>query len=142
MKILLPVVLFFCFGAKGQTQSLEGEWEGYFTQTLNRNKTFIKISFIKKEDSIYYAYSTTAIKTDGRIDTVVCLLEGSFYRANQVVLLKEKTVLKSSLKWEFKTCLQMMNLRLIKRKDTMELRGNWDADNCGEGRIYVYKVLK
>lgn len=70
--------MIFCFGGKVHTQNLEGEWEGYFTQTLNRNKTYIKISFIKKEDSIYNAYSTTAIKREGITDTVVCLPEGSF----------------------------------------------------------------
>lgn len=73
--------MIFCFGGKVHTQNLEGEWEGYFTQTLNRNKTYIKISFIKKEDSIYNAYSTTGMKREGITDTVVCLPEGSFLKS-------------------------------------------------------------
>lgn len=36
----------------------------------------------------------------------------------------------------------MMKLRLVKRKYAWELRGNREADQCGEGRIYLYKVLK
>ncbi len=133
---ILALIITICSVA----QSLEGEWTGSFkvNTAINTGDTKIKLIFVKFNDSVYQAFSTTYLSNT---DSVVCILKGGFIRKKELVLEEFKTI-KPSGNSGTEVCLQTMQLVYSENKKRFALRGHWvtEDNKCGSGEISVYKV--
>ena len=143
MKIILLLGVFLFFYEIVLSQNLQGEWKGYFTESSTGGETAISFTFVKKNDSVFTATSTTFLKTFTHNDTAVCVLGGGFAKKNILYLAEEKS-LKPFSGTDVGTCLQLMKLRYYKTKKELVLHGTWftETENCGSGSIHLTKKLK
>ena len=148
MKVsILFFILFFssqaCFA-----QSLEGEWKGYFTQKQvtsrdDLSEMEIIIQFHKINDTTFEGISKSIIKINKKeFDTAICILSGGFYEMN-ILYLEETRAIKKFAGENSDGCLQLMKLYYRKKKNHLELNGDWygNEDNCGSGVIRLTKNL-
>lgn len=141
MKKTFFFLIVFLISFVGFSQSLEGEWSGYFTHNEDPDEDQVKIfiRFMKINDTTFEAVSKTISKYPKKEnDTAICILRGGFYEEN-ILLLEETKVIK-----EFtysNGCLQLMKLYYRKRKKYIELTGDWYTENvnCGSGQIRLTK---
>ena len=143
MKKTVLFHILFLISIIGSSQSLEGEWKGFFTDSEDRleNQTEIFIRFKKINDTTFEGVSKTIIKYSNKeSDTAIYVLRGVFYEEN-ILLLEETRALKDFT--NSTGCLQLMKLYYRKKKKYIELDGDWytDGDNCGNGKIYLIKSL-
>lgn len=123
------------------SQSLEGEWKGYFTynEAQDEDQIQIVIQFKKINDTTFEGVSKTIVKYSKKeSDTALCILKGGFHESN-ILLLEETRPLK-----DFKNsdgCLQLMKLYYTRKKKYIELKGDWFTENakCGSGQIRLTK---
>jgi hypothetical protein len=133
-------LLLLNLAVKSNAQSLEGEWNGYFTTHNIFTNQDIKFNFIKKGDSTYFAFSTTILIRNGYPDTVVCLLKGIFSKGKNLFL-QETKIVKINTNYDETTYLQSMDLQFIKHKRKFELYGTWATQDGVYGEIYLFKKL-
>ncbi len=128
----------------GFSQSLEGEWKGYFTYNEDRpeDKIQIFIQFTKIDDTTFEGVSKTIYKfSKKKGDTAICVLRGGFYEEN-ILLLEETRTLR-----DFSNsggCLQLMKLYYTEKQKYIELKGDWYTEDvkCGSGQIYLTRSNK
>lgn len=144
MKKTVLFCVLFLISIIGSSQSLEGEWKGYFTEDNFGDIVITEIvfQFSKLNDTTFEGISTTIYKGSKKKkhDTSICILRGFFYEEN-VLLLEETRTLKN-----FRNsvgCLQLMKLYYRVKKEYIELEGDWYTEdkNCGSGRIRLTKFL-
>jgi hypothetical protein len=142
MKKTVLFHVLFLISIIGSSQSLEGEWKGFFTDSKDRleNQTEIFISFKKINDTTFEGISMTIIKYYKETDTTICILQGGFYEEN-ILLLEETRVLKDFTNPS--GCLQLMKLYYRVKRKYIELEGDWytEDDKCGHGLIRLTKPL-
>lgn len=143
MKKTVLFHVLFLISIIGSSQSLEGEWKGFFTDSEDRleNQTEIFIRFKKINDTTFEGISTTIIKYSKKeTDTTICILRGGFYEEN-ILLLEETRVLNDFT--NSSGCLQLMKLYYRVKRKYIELEGDWytEDDKCGHGLIRLTKSL-
>jgi len=136
-------LVLFLIPVMGFSQSLEGDWKGYYTtnNVQNQYQTDFSIRFTKINDTTFEGTSRTIIKYSKKeSDTAICILRGGFHEKN-ILFLEETRALKDFANTD--GCLQLMKLYYNKRKNNTELTGNWYAEDraCGTGQIRLIKTL-
>ncbi len=141
MKVKLFALVLLMMNSTAFSQSLEGEWNGYFTSNPYGNKTKIILFFSKINDSTFKGISTTIVISNNQPDTAICVLEGGFLKKN-ILYLEEKRSLKDFNESDPGPCFQLMKLYYFKRKKKYELHGEWfsEGKDCdGNGSIFLTK---
>ena len=141
MKIAILLFASFLSTTIGLSQSLEGEWKGSFTDNTRGNtyETEIIFYFSKVNDTSFEGISRTVVKYNKKeSDTAVCVLRGGFYEKN-ILYLEETRSIKDFANTE--GCLQSMKLYYRKKKNYLELKGDWNTNDvtCGSGYIRLTK---
>jgi hypothetical protein len=115
MKIILLSGVFLFFNEIVFGQNLQGEWKGYFTELSTAGQTVISFIFVKKNDSVFTAISTTFLKIFTHRDTEVSILSGGFLKKN-ILYLEESKNLKPFSGAGVVRYLQLMKLCYYKTK--------------------------
>jgi hypothetical protein len=126
MKPICVFLFIFLISLHCFSQSLEGDWKGTFTSLnpdLNTqlpfaNGGFFNLKFILNKDGSYTVYSYYKADTTH-------VYEVSYKRISQdLILLQETKILKPEHDQMIK-CLLKMSLRIIQKKKSMELKGDF-----------------
>jgi hypothetical protein len=142
MKGISTLILFIFISLQCFSQSLEGEWKGYFTRELDIPVDItspIKLYFKLNKDSSYTVFSySKGHDADGNDTIVVCKV---LYRKTSAdsIYLEESQVLKP--KKAPNACLQKMYLKIRREKKLTILEGTWQTEKeCkGTGKIKFIK---
>ena len=143
MKRTLIICTICCMAAlPGLSQSLAGEWNGFYnyyygsgTMVAPASDMPLKLKITVNSDSTYKIISYSG---RGEEETECAV----YYRklSEDSVFLQEMRVMKPEGKTN--TGLQMMYLKISRRKKTMYLEGTWrfsPGDERLVGEIYLYK---
>ena len=141
MKMKSLILLLTLFNIKGLAQSMEGEWNGYFRNDIDRTDTKYTLIFSKINDSTYRVESWTYKEFNkNKYDTAICILQGGFSNEN-ILYLEETKAIKSFSSDGETACLQLMKLFYKKRKKFYVLDGDWftNDNKCGNGSVHLTK---
>lgn len=144
----LPVIFFFilfCSSGYGQgggngisspawSDSLDGEWKGYFSYDKNYLTSYpIKLYFRKEANGSYSVFSYSR----DRDTIVVAAVDYRFSGTNSVYLVETKQLKPKRTTFN---CFQSMSLKLIRTDGQLKMEGTWatvteNGCNPAEGPI-------
>jgi hypothetical protein len=136
---LLILTSLLTYAMEGHAQKITGLWKGNYE--MGTVKYPIYLNFLLNADSTYtvYSYSWTT-KADGTDTTCVCETACKFFGKDSLYLEEQYIILPQAPIQG--NCLQKMYLRLVVKKNDLELSGKWKTtgSNCDDtGYISFYK---
>lgn len=126
MKKFSIAILLILFCIPVFSQTLEGEWIGFYKEQSFKNEYSIKLHFTLNADSSYTIYSTSNGKDQNGLNTVfLCEVICKHIDVKSLVLEETKVITPFNAA---PSCPQTMYLKIKKRKKVMMLEGTWNSD--------------
>jgi hypothetical protein len=151
MKTTLLSLFVFLISLSCFSQSLEGEWNGFYTYrssglSLESGNFQIRLKFVLNKDSSYTVFSNSF---DNQHFNFNCLCSVSYKRINaDSIYLEEQRIIEPADKVvvgnsQIEAChLQSMYLRIEKKKKSMVLQGEWISKQWRNRRGEISFVKK
>lgn len=141
LRKAIITVLFCCIGTIGFSQTMAGNWKGFFWD--GAMKYPITLEFILNADSSFTAHSySKGVDNQGKEIWVICDVYYKFIGKDSLYL-EERHRVSPDEKVQ-PSCLQKMYLKIKERKKELVLNGEWQNASSNEqcapgGSIYFIK---
>jgi len=133
MKSFLPLLFIFFFPFPMLAQSLAGNWTGYLIQN-GKTDTFA-YQLLLEEHADNFIGSSHSVSPDGKTSADFDI--SALWNGEELVLQEIHQTQPVKPRW----CLKYATLNFSLEKNIMLLQGEWKADGCRPGQIFLKKTL-
>lgn len=137
---LLSIITFILFQFHNSySQTLEGKWEGSFSNSYTYTEAPILLYFTLSKDSIYEIYSCSLIPDHPNHNTnVICKVLYKLSGSDSLYLEETQVIKPTNIK---PPCFQKMFLKIFRTKKTTVLEGTWESkiDACNDYGTIKFK---